>query len=224
MLARPRPPLAQPDNQLSIYEFAWHESGNHAPVQSTGGIMIRIVKGVLVALAALIAVPANAVDFSFNNKSGVSFDFASMGYMGTLNWTNLSNSGVDYTVSIAGTMNGDGRYGCDNPTSPPIWCFPKPLTTLTASFTNQKNVEHSMPFVIGGTMAGTYGTITFALNGPGTVHIRDFGVEGSGLLLLSNPIHAPEPATWAMMIGGFGMVGGMMRSARRKRKVVATYS
>jgi hypothetical protein len=29
----------------------------------------------------------------------------------------------------------------------------------------------------------------------------------------------PEPATWAMMIGGFGMVGGAMRSARRKQKV-----
>jgi hypothetical protein len=28
---------------------------------------------------------------------------------------------------------------------------------------------------------------------------------------------APEPATWAMMIGGFGMVGGTMRSARRRQ-------
>ena len=27
----------------------------------------------------------------------------------------------------------------------------------------------------------------------------------------------PEPATWAMMIGGFGLVGGAMRSARRRR-------
>lgn len=30
----------------------------------------------------------------------------------------------------------------------------------------------------------------------------------------------PEPATWAMMIGGFGLVGGMLR--RSKRKAVAT--
>jgi choice-of-anchor C domain-containing protein len=28
----------------------------------------------------------------------------------------------------------------------------------------------------------------------------------------------PEPATWAMMIGGFGMVGGAMRLARRRQK------
>ena len=29
----------------------------------------------------------------------------------------------------------------------------------------------------------------------------------------------PEPATWAMMIGGFGMIGGAMRSRRRKTTV-----
>jgi hypothetical protein len=29
----------------------------------------------------------------------------------------------------------------------------------------------------------------------------------------------PEPATWAMMIGGFGMVGGSLRSRRRQTKV-----
>ncbi|KQS04035.1 hypothetical protein ASG11_07050 [Sphingomonas sp. Leaf357] len=29
----------------------------------------------------------------------------------------------------------------------------------------------------------------------------------------------PEPATWAMMIGGFGMVGGALRSRRRKTTV-----
>ena len=32
----------------------------------------------------------------------------------------------------------------------------------------------------------------------------------------------PEPSTWAMMLGGFGMVGGAVRSARRKRNVVVT--
>jgi hypothetical protein len=34
----------------------------------------------------------------------------------------------------------------------------------------------------------------------------------------------PEPATWAMMIGGFGMVGGAMRSARRKQRVSVSYA
>jgi hypothetical protein len=30
----------------------------------------------------------------------------------------------------------------------------------------------------------------------------------------------PEPATWAMMIGGFGMVGGSMRYRRRRRTML----
>ncbi len=33
------------------------------------------------------------------------------------------------------------------------------------------------------------------------------------------PSAVPEPATWAMMIGGFGMVGGAMRYRRRKTTV-----
>lgn len=33
----------------------------------------------------------------------------------------------------------------------------------------------------------------------------------------------PEPATWAMMIGGFGMIGGAMR-ARRRQAVRVTYA
>lgn len=32
----------------------------------------------------------------------------------------------------------------------------------------------------------------------------------------------PEPATWAMMIGGLGLVGGALRSARRGRPIAAT--
>jgi len=35
------------------------------------------------------------------------------------------------------------------------------------------------------------------------------------------PGAVPEPATWAMMIGGFGMVGGAMRRRRTAAKVVA---
>lgn len=34
----------------------------------------------------------------------------------------------------------------------------------------------------------------------------------------------PEPATWAMMLLGFGFVGGAMRSARRKQKMTASYA
>jgi hypothetical protein len=50
-------------------------------------------------------------------------------------------------------------------------------------------------------------TFTTSITGPGTITSA-----------------VPEPATWAMMIGGFGMVGGAMRSARRKQKLTLSYA
>lgn len=34
----------------------------------------------------------------------------------------------------------------------------------------------------------------------------------------------PEPTTWAMMLLGFGFVGGAMRSAKRRQKLTASYA
>jgi hypothetical protein len=34
----------------------------------------------------------------------------------------------------------------------------------------------------------------------------------------------PEPSTWALMLGGFGMLGGALRSARKKQRVAVTYA
>ena len=34
----------------------------------------------------------------------------------------------------------------------------------------------------------------------------------------------PEPATWAMMLLGFGFVGGAIRSSKRRRKVTVSYA
>jgi hypothetical protein len=41
--------------------------------------------------------------------------------------------------------------------------------------------------------------------------------------LTSAPAAVPEPATWAMMIGGFGFIGAAMRSRRNGRLAAATF-
>jgi hypothetical protein len=63
------------------------------------------------------------------------------------------------------------------------------------------------------------GSQTITVNGTGT---GSFG--GSVAFQPGSVAAVPEPATWAMMIGGFGMVGGAMRSARRKQKVAVKYA
>ena len=45
----------------------------------------------------------------------------------------------------------------------------------------------------------------------------------SGTIAFLSTAAVPEPATWAMMLGGFGLVGGAMRSARRRKSQV-TYA
>ncbi|OYX08655.1 MAG: PEP-CTERM sorting domain-containing protein, partial [Sphingomonadales bacterium 32-68-7] len=34
----------------------------------------------------------------------------------------------------------------------------------------------------------------------------------------------PEPATWAMMILGFAVIGGALRSHKRREKLTVTYA
>lgn len=50
------------------------------------------------------------------------------------------------------------------------------------------------------------------LNGPGVNYSISFVSSEGG------PPPVPEPATWAMMIGGFGLVGGSMRYRRRRTR------
>ena len=50
--------------------------------------------------------------------------------------------------------------------------------------------------------------------------------SASGQFLSAAPIAAgvPEPSTWAMMLLGFGFVGGVMRSAKRRGEPTVSYS
>ncbi|WP_293971765.1 PEPxxWA-CTERM sorting domain-containing protein [Sphingomonas sp.] len=72
---------------------------------------------------------------------------------------------------------------------------------------------------------GDMGSVAFNLtsltSGAGLyLYIGEVGdngeVAGSNINVLSTPVsRVPEPATWAMFIGGFGLVGGAMRRQRR---------
>ncbi|MGH7009793.1 MAG: PEPxxWA-CTERM sorting domain-containing protein [Caulobacteraceae bacterium] len=57
--------------------------------------------------------------------------------------------------------------------------------------------------------AGTYSLNLFYADRYQTQAVLDFGVVGDGVTL-----GVPEPATWAMLIAGFGMIGFTMRRRR----------
>jgi len=72
---------------------------------------------------------------------------------------------------------------------------------------------------------GAYLPTTFAFDLAPVTAVRWKPVTGSGVqfdnVVLADAAAVPEPASWALMIGGFGMVGGAMRR-RSGRRVLAT--
>ncbi|WP_233998123.1 PEPxxWA-CTERM sorting domain-containing protein [Erythrobacter sp. QSSC1-22B] len=65
-----------------------------------------------------------------------------------------------------------------------------------------------------GNVAGGFGSIGFNLA----------GLSNSRLYSTGTAPAVPEPTTWAMMLLGFGFVGGAMRAAKRRQKVTVSYA
>ncbi|WP_221714231.1 PEPxxWA-CTERM sorting domain-containing protein [Sphingobium xanthum] len=68
-------------------------------------------------------------------------------------------------------------------------------------------------FLTGGFPSPGFYTLEAAIDGAAPV-----GVGGLALSFVSSP-GVPEPASWALMVGGFGLLGGALRSAKRSTRV-----
>lgn len=68
-----------------------------------------------------------------------------------------------------------------------------------------------------GSLSG--GTDTLRFNRPGLSNARLFSTSTPSVTTA-----VPEPATWAMMLFGFGFVGGAIRLAKRRQKVTVSYA
>ena len=78
--------------------------------------------------------------------------------------------------------------------------------------------------VLSGT--GLFSGATGSFMNVGTVDVRNappsvLTLNFNGLI---NAPNVPEPSTWAMMLVGFGLIGGAMRSPRRRQKVTVSYA
>jgi PEP-CTERM motif len=56
-----------------------------------------------------------------------------------------------------------------------------------------------------------------------SAYVDDFGNDNVNYAFRLVGGAVPEPSTWAMMLLGFGFVGGAMRSAKRRQKVTVSF-
>lgn len=75
------------------------------------------------------------------------------------------------------------------------------------------------PLFTGPGSAPVFSAGTFQLTNP-------FFPDQNSTLVISQQAAAavPEPATWALMLLGFGFVGGAMRTAKRRQKVTVSFA
>ena len=131
----------------------------------------------------------------------------------------------DFTINFSSAISAFGFYGTD------LGDFGGQLT-LTLTGSNGVTVL-TVPNTIGSSgstsgsnlywgfydTANTYTSISFG-NNSGGADIFGFDDFSIGSLEQVTPTPAPEPSSWAMMLGGFGLLGGTMR-ARRKASAIA---
>ena len=134
-------------------------------------------------------------------------------------------TGAGYTPFLDSGVNGD-----ISGTITPIVTTDKVFNGVNlAGVSYFHNANYAQPTLAGGAVlvASDGSTGLIAHNAAGTVYGFNIypGINASSdtYLMMANSLtgqtsSAPEPASWAMMLGGFGAIGGAMR-ARRKAAV-----
>lgn len=89
-------------------------------------------------------------------------------------------------------------------------------------FNSSTGLDEALP-VVARSGAGSNDYLSIGSDLPPTLHITkvifssasDFAIDDLTLGIEGIPPGIPEPASWAIFVGGFGMVGGAMRARRR---------
>ena len=168
-----------------------------------------------IAALAVLASPAAAAQYIVNFDTTSTFLGGPQTLRSTITTSNTSTQILGQTgfaiTGISGTLNGAPITGLfDAPGNPTYYLF-----TTGPTFLDGSGVRFN---------AGGYTNIAFfhqdnvpateyRINGGGTVSA--FGTASATAVAAA----VPEPATWAMMIGGFGAIGGTLRYRRRKVSV-----
>jgi hypothetical protein len=180
------------------------------------------------------------------NATNVTGTLAGVGltYTGAIGFTQLNNSGTDYWVDLGYTQGLVNRpTGTDvialNEGGTKTITFASPVKDVYIAFTswNGNTANFSAPFTVVSQGCGFWGCGTFNPNMAGTGFATSQEVHGvlkfAGTftsisftdtdefwhgLTVGTTGAVPEPASWAMLIAGFGLTGAAMR---RRRAAVA---
>lgn len=114
-------------------------------------------------------------------------------YLAIMSWQGQGNTTFDQSFTQEGWVSGCGYWGCGL------------LTNVTAnSFTSNGEAHGILKF------AGPITSLTFSESNNEFWHGIQVGIGA-----------IPEPSTWALLILGFGAIGGAMRQRRRASLVIA---
>jgi hypothetical protein len=160
----------------------------------------------------------NVVNGTFSSSAGnLAFegsqylDLVGQGGVGSISQIFNTVSGQLYNLSLvyshnlfSGTPSASASFSVDG--------LAGVVTHSTGSTSNLDWRPYSGSFVA----AGSSTTLNFT---------NLTGGANEGIFLDAVSVNAvPEPATWAMMLVGFGLVGGAMRSAKRRQKLIVSYT
>lgn len=182
------------------------------------------MRGIFLAAAALAAVTLPSSAYAVELGDSVTCTITGSGTFQCNTSTNTVQPGIEFTI---GNDPGFSFLGADfSPRHLQISALQD--SSLGGTILNFQDLTSP---ITGFSLLGTSGFNGFdlsdvALTG-GLLSIDLRGTQNTAggfinLSLASATSAVPEPASWAMMIGGFGMIGGTMRHSRRKGRSLAT--
>jgi hypothetical protein len=178
-------------------------------------------------------VPGNNPLFTSANTGSVKAWFVGNGGAGFNVSLGVIVNGVDRGLGInnqsfaLGQLHNYGAINAGDTLAFYIKVFDTGETYYNDKTLNADGIQHFYVGPLGGYTGGDFGIPLDAAH-PGTYFAfedlpggGDFNYTDLQFVLRNGNLGVPEPASWAMMIAGFGLVGGAMR---RRTKVSVSYS
>lgn len=171
-------------------------------------------------LAATVAISGLAAATGAN-ATAINYNFSNASYSGNGDTANITGSFVWDTTSNSVTSSNIGLTG--NAGSTAINC-----TNCSTNFYNPEhfaiNLGPQALYLAFASSLSNGGSVALSLRAPTEGNEAQYQGRSSFTVVTGAAVQAavPEPATWGMMILGFGMIGAASRS--RKAKTTVTFA